>query len=170
MTSRSKCEHDLVFVWVRGSLHETDPAPDARRNLRQQCRKCGLILAHQFKHSLATSDTPETDLAAFERAKDAQYEERQLRWEEARRKRESEWKDEQAEWWDRYNSYLCSPEWQARRALVFDRAGDICEGCRERRATQVHHLTYSHVTNEFLWQLVAICEECHARFHDYKEI
>jgi 5-methylcytosine-specific restriction endonuclease McrA len=29
----------------------------------------------------------------------------------------------------------------------------------------VHHLTYQNAGNEFLWELVAICRECHARYH-----
>lgn len=29
-----------------------------------------------------------------------------------------------------------------------------------------HHLTYAHVTQEFLFELVAICGDCHARVHD----
>jgi len=157
-----------MFVWVVGSVYDTRPGPDARRALRQQCRGCGLIFAH--KPSLATPDTPDADLGAFERAKDVQFGERQRDWELARQERERQWKDEQSEWWDKYNDYLRSSSWGARRALVLDRAGDICEGCRQRRATQVHHLTYDHVTNEFLWELVAICNECHARVHDYKEI
>jgi 5-methylcytosine-specific restriction endonuclease McrA len=37
---------------------------------------------------------------------------------------------------------------------------------RLKRATQVHHTTYKHVGNEFLWELRAICDECHDRFHE----
>jgi len=32
-------------------------------------------------------------------------------------------------------------------------------------ATEVHHLTYQHVGHEFLFELVAICRECHTRWH-----
>lgn len=45
----------------------------------------------------------------------------------------------------------------------------LCQGCRVRRATQVHHLTYDHVGNEFLFELVAICETCHTRLHDKQD-
>jgi hypothetical protein len=29
----------------------------------------------------------------------------------------------------------------------------------------VHHLTYAHVFNEFLFELMAVCDECHDRLH-----
>lgn len=64
-----------------------------------------------------------------------------------------------------YAEYLKSTEWAARRDKVMARSGGVCEGCREQAATEVHHLTYEHVTQEFLFELVAICGDCHARFH-----
>jgi 5-methylcytosine-specific restriction endonuclease McrA len=64
-----------------------------------------------------------------------------------------------------YADYLSSPEWKAKRLKVLRRADNICEGCGERKATEVHHLSYRHVGNEFLWELVAICDDCHQRVH-----
>lgn len=64
-----------------------------------------------------------------------------------------------------YADYLKSDEWAARREKVMQRAGGICEGCRQRPATEVHHLSYEHVTQEFLFELVAMCGGCHARWH-----
>jgi 5-methylcytosine-specific restriction endonuclease McrA len=48
---------------------------------------------------------------------------------------------------------------------VIERADGLCEGCRSAEAVHVHHLTYKHCGNEFLWELVAICRECHERVH-----
>lgn len=56
--------------------------------------------------------------------------------------------------------------WARKRSLVLERANHTCEGCGIRRATQVHHLTYKHVYDEFLWELVATCDECHDRAHE----
>jgi 5-methylcytosine-specific restriction endonuclease McrA len=72
---------------------------------------------------------------------------------------------EDADWWARYDAYLASPEWQARRRLVLKRANGMCEGCGLRPAAQVHHLTYQHVGAEFLWELRAVCLECHQALH-----
>ena len=66
----------------------------------------------------------------------------------------------------RYVDYLRSDHWQDTRRRVLQRASGFCEGCQQRRATQVHHLTYTHVGAEFLWELVAICDACHSRLHD----
>lgn len=68
----------------------------------------------------------------------------------------------------KYDVYLASPAWGARRAKVLERAKGTCEGCLERKATQVHHLTYRHIFEEFMFELVAVCKECHERLHNDK--
>jgi 5-methylcytosine-specific restriction endonuclease McrA len=70
-----------------------------------------------------------------------------------------------AAWWDAYDEYLASPAWAAKRTLVLGRDKWFCQGCRAARASQVHHLSYSHVGDELLWELVAVCDACHARAH-----
>jgi 5-methylcytosine-specific restriction endonuclease McrA len=64
-----------------------------------------------------------------------------------------------------YREYLASPEWQVRRQHVLERSRGVCEGCREQPASEVHHLTYDHVGEEFLWELEAVCDDCHSRVH-----
>lgn len=59
-----------------------------------------------------------------------------------------------------YRRYLKSAEWAEKRRRVLQRAGGLCEGCRENPAKDIHHLTYQHVYNEFLFELVALCREC----------
>jgi hypothetical protein len=73
---------------------------------------------------------------------------------------------EAEKWRHCYEEYLQSDAWHERRRRVLARARGICEGCRQAPATQVHHLTYKHVCNEFLWELVAICRGCHERYHE----
>ena len=74
-----------------------------------------------------------------------------------------------SDWPTLYADYLRSQEWAERRAKVMERAGHRCEGCRAQPATEVHHLTYQHATQEFLFELVAICGDCHARWHGKPE-
>lgn len=69
--------------------------------------------------------------------------------------------DTAAEFWSEYTEYLKSKEWQARREKVLRRDSYICQACLERRATQVHHLSYKHRGREPLFDLVAVCDECH---------
>lgn len=56
-------------------------------------------------------------------------------------------------------------EWKAMRKKVLLRADGICEGCLVEAAAEVHHKTYAHVGSEFAFELVALCIECHSRFH-----
>lgn len=66
-----------------------------------------------------------------------------------------------------YAWYLTTPKWDRIRRAVLRRANSACEGCGGiGLALQVHHLTYKHVGNEFLWELVAVCDPCHERVHD----
>ena len=66
-----------------------------------------------------------------------------------------------------YNSYLASPEWKQKRKTVLARANGICEACLQEKATQVHHLTYDHLFDELLWELVAVCDGCHRKAHPH---
>jgi len=68
-------------------------------------------------------------------------------------------------WFELYEEYLNSPEWAAKRAAVLRRSHGDCEGCREQLATQVHHISYAHVTQELLFELVAVCDACHDIAH-----
>ena len=70
-------------------------------------------------------------------------------------------RDFNAAWWRWYNQYLESCVWKERRAKVIYRAKGVCEACGEARPTEVHHLTYNHVGSEPLFDLVAVCHECH---------
>jgi 5-methylcytosine-specific restriction endonuclease McrA len=88
------------------------------------------------------------------------------RWNEAAAGRQMIRAREDAAWRARYDAYMQSPEWAAKRRLVLQRARYKCEGCARRKASQAHHLTYEHLGNEFLWELKAVCRRCHARFHN----
>jgi hypothetical protein len=74
-------------------------------------------------------------------------------------------KMERANWWRQYDQHVNSPAWKVIRRAVMERAKGICEGCGSRPATQVHHQTYKNFGNEFLWELKAVCDHCHARCH-----
>lgn len=100
-------------------------------------------------------------------AKSLEVQERQAKaereWQERQRERERQREVEDRAWWKWYNAYLQSSKWQGKRAEVFKRARGLCEACGRRRATEVHHTTYAHVGDEPLFDLHAICEECHVR-------
>lgn len=72
-----------------------------------------------------------------------------------------------AAWWARYNAYLASDVWRAKREEALARDGRVCQGCRQRLATQVHHRTYDHLGDELLFELISVCDECHAGIHPH---
>jgi hypothetical protein len=64
-----------------------------------------------------------------------------------------------------YEAYLQTDAWRAKRAEALKRDGGVCQGCRTQRATQVHHLTYAHLGDELLFELISVCDDCHLRIH-----
>lgn len=64
-----------------------------------------------------------------------------------------------------YSDYLATPKWQALRAAVMKRCSARCEGCGNADAHDVHHLSYQHMGEEFLFELVGLCRPCHERWH-----
>jgi 5-methylcytosine-specific restriction endonuclease McrA len=128
-----------------------------------QCLSCGSTAGPQIKYGAAVEEAFGDPIPPF----DEDFERRtRERWVAHNTKTFHEQREaESREWWARYTAYLATPQWEARRRLVLQRAAGICEGCRIRAAVQVHHLTYSHVGNELLFQLVALCTACHEKAH-----
>lgn len=65
-----------------------------------------------------------------------------------------------------YQEYFRSSQWGTLKLLVHARAGGKCEACRERPSYDAHHLNYDHLYEEFLFELVAVCRDCHDRWHE----
>lgn len=61
-----------------------------------------------------------------------------------------------------YQAYLASREWSLKREAVRERSGNRCERCWRAPQQAVHHMTYAHVGDEPLDELLAVCNPCHA--------
>lgn len=68
-----------------------------------------------------------------------------------------------AEWWSNYDAYRQTPKWRAKREAVMRRDNNLCQACLSARASDVHHLTYDHLFDEPLFDLIAVCRPCHDR-------
>jgi 5-methylcytosine-specific restriction endonuclease McrA len=163
---------DSMAVW-------RDKCPHARTEVRRrisdsgrvsywpQCLRCGRFPNGQVaKATLAdpdavpdADDTIATAYQAEQNRKIAAIDQKHVRLQKRERAERRRW----------YDGYLNSPAWRAKRRAVMERAGGICEGCLSRPAVHVHHLTYDHVGDELLWELVAVCDHCHARCHPDKQ-
>lgn len=148
-----ECEHARV----------TKPRARAVRGgsvqYRRQCLDCGAPVGNPISKEAVLAETRGVDPRQFDEALfTLKEEERELLY-------RNHLDQASAAWWIWYNEYLSSPEWQARRIKVFSRRQNTCEGCGDREATQVHHLTYAHVGAEFLFELVGLCAACHDLSH-----
>lgn len=65
----------------------------------------------------------------------------------------------------KYYEYLKSHQWELKRNAVFQREKGICQGCCEWSIENTHHLTYAHLFDELLFELVGLCENCHRKVH-----
>jgi 5-methylcytosine-specific restriction endonuclease McrA len=126
-----------------------------------QCTRCGELIGDWIPHSeiddIANVNPIDDELPSIYRQNIADLE-RELR----KRQRELQ-KGDFDEW---YQEYLQSPEWREKRERVLNRCNGICEGCGKAIATVVHHITYQNVGNEFLFELLGMCKDCHTRYHN----
>ena len=74
------------------------------------------------------------------------------------------------EWRAKYHAHLQSEKWRDLRDRVMRRSNYFCEGCAKDTPRHVHHLTYAHLGDELLYELVALCETCHQKIHPQREI
>ncbi|MGI8406032.1 MAG: HNH endonuclease signature motif containing protein [Thermomicrobiales bacterium] len=65
-----------------------------------------------------------------------------------------------------YREYLLTPEWQARRQLHRQHAGERCQVCNSEQSLHVHHRTYANRGNERFSDLIVLCASCHKHFHE----
>lgn len=66
-----------------------------------------------------------------------------------------------------YREYLQTPEWQDRRMRAMKRAGFRCQVCNAYGVRlNVHHRTYERRGHEDDRDLITLCEDCHAIFHE----
>jgi hypothetical protein len=128
---------------------------------RKQCLRCGAFIGSAISHKEIGMNVLDANISKkneWEQNFKSKYDSTLLYW---ARKQSSH----DSDFWRRYNIYLQSESWKQKRLKVLKRANFVCEGCLHRKATQVHHLTYTHCFDEFLWELVAVCDECHNKIH-----
>lgn len=163
--SATECQHQRTAL-RRGFNKGGGPI------VRHQCLDCGLLVGNPVKRTPETDELDEIDEALYP----AHEARRKGEWDTLRRRyvalQESRWRGSSKgkSYFQRSHAdYLASPAWAERRSLVMDRASGMCEGCRKAKAAEVHHLSYRNWGNELLFELVALCRDCHARVHRHDE-
>lgn len=72
-----------------------------------------------------------------------------------------------------YKEQLKTDEWKEKRQEIIDIYGNRCVGCGCKSKIEVHHTRY--FSGLMAWEysndnLAPLCPECHANFHQSKEI
>lgn len=147
--------------------HTTSHLTDRRLSngshaIYRQCKTCGATVGTAIARSKLTVEQIAALSPFDENLATAYHECRRVARVEAQ---ESESQKAHIESQQEYQEYLKTPQWYEKRNAVMKRDNYVCQGCLRRRATQVHHLTYAHKYNELLFELVAICDHCHAQAH-----
>ena len=156
-----ECEHERTEL-RRGFNKGGGPM------VRHQCLDCGKLVGNALKRTPETDALPEIDEAQhpeFEAHHKAERDAVMRRYVALQTSRWQGRAEGKSYFQQKHEDYLASPEWAERRSLVMDRASGLCEGCRKAPATEVHHLSYSNWGHELLFELVALCGDCHARTH-----
>lgn len=91
------------------------------------------------------------------------------------RRRSTAWKsqaeEQRQEALNALAEYYKTPEWHAKRRhrLELNRRlfGGLCECCMINRASDAHHVTYVRLYHEWMFDLAAVCEQCHSLFHPH---
>ncbi len=144
-----ECDHSNLRLTCR-------PDVNGNRRWQRQCMSCGAPIGSWISREAANREIPLDKIPLFDPSIAGRIEDRIKEMRSSRNE----------EWWSWYTEYLQSPEWRAKALAVHRRANSICEGCGAQPSKQVHHLSYANAGAEFLWELVAICDDCHDRAHD----
>ena len=65
-----------------------------------------------------------------------------------------------------YKEYLETDHWKKTRKRALHRAKYKCQLCGSKENLNVHHNTYENRGQEKDEDLIVLCQECHAKFHD----
>lgn len=128
--------------------------------LYHQCRKCGGAKRNfPLKYTAEIEIRGEFDLEYFEEWRTNVNRDKNLAYESV------SYSNYLTSPQGKYHKYLDSPEWKAKRQLVFERDENLCQECKSAPAFHVHHLTYANIFNEKLEDLLSVCAECHSKIH-----
>jgi hypothetical protein len=148
------CDHEfepVAFTVSNGSVQ-----------IRMYCRKCNYIKSNSESHS-------KFDVAKLSKAVMDNY---RAFWDDLCEKEFNKIREftnqlnEKARNFERreYSEYLNSEWWRKRRIDALERDKYICQICGDE-ADEVHHMTYINRGNEYLFEIVSLCANCHKEYH-----
>ncbi|KAF0115009.1 MAG: Uncharacterized protein FD150_1247 [Rhodobacteraceae bacterium] len=139
--------------------------------LKDFCDQCGKDMSKSLKQSEHPGTYPPFDEAIRWRYAETREQEREgivKKYVKLQKEKDNELIRKSKDWSDEYEAYRRTEKWQKKRFKVFERAHGVCEGCCEKPAVLVHHTTNRHVGAELIFELVALCRDCHEICHPDK--
>ena len=153
-----ECLHEQTQI-TKKFFQSDDPVIAARYHVCMQCLECGSQVGSNLSKSAIDG---EGEVPAFDRDLREQWQQK------VNEAYAQERINKQKEWRDRYDSHLKSGKWRFKRQRVLVRDNSKCqarmEGCTGD-AIDIHHLTYKHLGDEPLFDLVSVCRNCHDKLH-----
>jgi 5-methylcytosine-specific restriction endonuclease McrA len=149
-----KCEHDYIPV---GFILSNE-----KIQIRQYCKKCFSITPKSESHSnYDLNKLPKKSFEGYHLFYEKERENSLRYFDELRDKLDKTRGDYRREV---YNEYLQTDHWTEIKIKVMERDLHTCQICGDK-AIDVHHLTYAHRDNEFIFELVALCRKCHEIYY-----
>lgn len=62
--------------------------------------------------------------------------------------------------------YMQSNKWHNIRSIVLSRDNYACKVCSSVDSLEIHHMSYEHLGDEQLSDLVTLCRKCHFTLHE----
>jgi 5-methylcytosine-specific restriction endonuclease McrA len=142
--------------------------------VRTQCQNCGDLRPNSLGgYSKEQRERlPLVDLRKKEERQNKYSDLVKSFWSKISEKRSKQHEAGKKKWMAKYNDYLNSPAWKAKRLAVLKRDEYLCQCCLNAYATQVHHKSYQFVDmqgSEPAFDLVAICVPCHEKVEAMKK-
>jgi hypothetical protein len=134
---------------------------------KKQCLDCGQVFSQAIRHAAVLNKDKIKPID--EALKEKYYDSIRTQSADIRQMRRAyaEYSDiaHSAEWHKAHAEYLQSPLWQSKRELILRRDNYTCQRCQSATATDVHHITYHNLGNEYNFELVSVCRRCHDIIH-----
>ena len=132
---------------------------------RMGCSNCKYIFGTQLKRSIDFDKLPYVSIKRMQEIKDLQNRNNEIAMQKVKIYHSAFLERSKNKMREQYHEYRLTQKWKEKRLIVLERDNNLCQGCRKNKATEVHHLTYEHIGNEMLFELVSVCRSCHNLIH-----
>ena len=137
------------------------PTSNGTYQVRQQCDDCGFLNLMSIGRSKLQGNPESFPWVDQQKAKDAKADKLKHSLDAISDREEKR----REEWFKKHDEYLRSETWAKKREMALLRDKGVCQGCFFKKASEVHHLTYSNWSDELIFQLVSLCRDCHVKVH-----